>query len=306
MPIHIPTPSRRQFLCQSLGAGASLLAFNYSQASERSVDANRIFLLADTHIPADKTKETRKQLTAENLARVVRDILAAPQIPAAVIINGDCACIKGLQKEYELLSELLAPLSAANIPIHLTMGNHDDRVVFREVLQNKVKIDSPLEEKHVVLLQTPAANWFLIDTLLEVNVVTGEVGSQQLEWLEKALDAHADRPAIVVGHHNPQFFILPGIRASGIKDTSALFDLLNKKKQVKAYFYGHSHTWRKSQPKSGIHLVNQPPVGYVFDDKNPMGWLNAVTSPQGISMEFTAKNKSHSVHGSTTKLTWRT
>ena len=40
-------------------------------------------------------------------------------------------------------------------------------------------------------------------------------------------------------HHNP------GVGANiGLKDTSAFLDVIRPRKQVKAYVYGHTHTWK--------------------------------------------------------------
>ena len=68
----------------------------------------------------------------------------------------------------------------------------------------------------------------------------------------KALDAHADKPALVVVHHNPQW-TAPGKR-SGIVDTELLFAQLVPRKHVKAVFFGHTHQWRRDKHE-GIHLT---------------------------------------------------
>ena len=44
----------------------------------------------------------------------------------------------------------------------------------------------------------------------------------QLEWLGKALDARADKPAVVLAHHNPDRLV----NIHGLTDTAKLFDVL--------------------------------------------------------------------------------
>src|SRR5690606_25576581 len=97
------------------------------------------------------------------------------------------------------------PLSEAGLPLHLTMGNHDDRAPLYQALAAQRPSDPPVDSKHVSVIESPHANWFLLDSLYQVNVVTGELGAEQLAWIEKELDARQDKPAIVMAHHNPQF-----------------------------------------------------------------------------------------------------
>jgi hypothetical protein len=47
-------------------------------------------------------------------------------------------------------------------------------------------------------------DWYLLDSLDVTNKTPGTLGAEQLEWLEKSLKAAADRPALVMVHHNPQ------------------------------------------------------------------------------------------------------
>jgi 3',5'-cyclic-AMP phosphodiesterase len=183
------------------------------------------------------------------------------------------------------------------------MGNHDDRGPLYEALADQRPATQPVESKHVSVLQAPKINWFLLDSLFQVDVVTGELGDAQLEWLARALDAHADKPAILVAHHNPQFEPNVGGGWSGLKDSKALFDLVAARKHVKAYIYGHTHDWRIR--KSGdLHLVNLPPVAYVFQEGRPNGWIEASVRENGLTLRLHCLDKSHAQHGETAELTW--
>ena len=67
----------------------------------------------------------------------VGEITALPVKPAGVFINGDCAYLKGLPDDYANLAQCVAPLSAAGLPLHVTMGNHDDRGPLYQALQTQ-------------------------------------------------------------------------------------------------------------------------------------------------------------------------
>jgi hypothetical protein len=57
-------------------------------------------------------------------------------------------------------------------------------------------------------------------------------------------------------------------------DTDRLFDLLRPHRHVKAIFYGHSHVWELGR-HDRLQLINLPAVGYNFNDKDPVGWVDA-------------------------------
>ena len=82
-------------------------------------------------------------------------------------------------------------------------------------------------------------------------------------------------------HHNP------GISGNmGLKDTAAFLEIIRPRKQVKAYIYGHTHTWKVEQDSSGVHMINLPPVAYVFQEGNPSGWVHLQLSKNGMTLKL--------------------
>jgi 3',5'-cyclic AMP phosphodiesterase CpdA len=304
MPIHLPPITRRCFLGQAAAAGAGIAACRHAWAADAESDPLTLALLADTHVPGDpQTSANGVNMTA-NLKQVVGELIAHQPKLSGVVVNGDCAYLQGLPNDYKNLAGIVQPLSQAGLPLHLTMGNHDDRGPFYEALAEERPESPPVESKHVSVLEAPKANWFLLDSLFQVNVVTGELGRGQLEWLAKALDARSDKPAILVAHHNPQFEPGPNNAWGGLKDAKALFDMIAHRKQVKAYIYGHTHDWRLS--KAGdVHLVNLPPVAYVFQQGKPNGWVEATLRDDGMQLRLHCLDKSHPQHDETADLKWR-
>ena len=257
MPLHLTFPDRREFLKSSLGGGIGLLTFR-AEAEIISDDAepDRIALLADTHINADLSTTVYESVMSANLKRVIGDILSQPNKPTMAIIDGDCAHLIGRPDDYKTLSSLVTGFSDAGIPLHMAMGNHDDRAAFLAEFQEHGDDTDAIAGKHVTLIEMRHANWFLLDTLLEVNKVTGEVGDEQRHWLYEALNEHSGKPAIVVGHHNPQFVFRKDVTISGIRDSEAVFDVLENQPHVQAYIFGHSHEWKLTRRKSGLHSVS--------------------------------------------------
>src|SRR5205085_4201559 len=95
--------------------------------------------------------------------------------------------------------------------------------------------ETPVAGRHVAVVRLPRANLFLLDSLDVTDGVPGRLGEGQLAWLARALDAAADRPALVVGHHDLMTAPPPADRKpSGLLDTEALLKVLEPRKQVKA------------------------------------------------------------------------
>ena len=307
MPIHVPPISRRSFLAQGAAIAASLTCTRPVWSAELPDGDAPFALLSDTHVPNSPVVTgggVHRANMTENLKRVVAQLVELKQKPAAVLINGDCDYLKGLPADYENLAGLVKPLSEAGLSLHLTMGNHDDREPLYQALAAQRPQDPPVQSKHVGVMESKHARWILLDSLLEVDLVTGDLGEAQRKWLGTVLDEPTDKPAIVVAHHNPQFE--PGPNRSvwaGLRDSKELFELLDSYPQVQAYIYGHTHNWSISR-RGRIHLINLPPVAYVFEKGKPNGWVHAQLRDDGIDLELRALDPNHPQHGEKISLAW--
>jgi hypothetical protein len=300
MPIHLPAISRRQFLVRSLAGGAALALSPRLLAAEKSTDPDSWALLSDIHLAADRRLVARGINMTDHFTSVSRELLALPKSPAGVFITGDCADISGETGDYRQVASLLQPIRGAQMPVHLALGNHDNRERFWDALQEEKAAPRPLADRQVALVRTPRANWFVLDSLEKTLSAPGWLGREQLDWLAGALDANSDKPALVLIHHNP------GISGNiGLLDTAALFAIIRPRKQVKAYIFGHTHAWKVWPDKSGIHLINLPPVAYVFLPGEPAGWVHATLEDKGIRLELRCVDPTHKSHGQIVKLQWR-
>ena len=301
MPIHLPPLSRRRFIARSLLGGAGLVLGPRLFADSRSTNADSWALLSDIHIAADGKIVARKVNMTENLKGVSREVVALPERPAGVIVTGDCAFSSGETGDYAQVTALLEPIRGDQLPVCLALGNHDNRERFWDALQAEKAAKRPLADRQVSLIRSTHANWFVLDSLDKTLSTPGLLGSKQLDWLASALDANPDKPALVLIHHNPGMID----NTNGLKDTEALYAVIRPRKQVKAYIFGHTHAWSVTQDSSGIHLVNLPPVAFVFREGEPSGWVHATLQPKGLRLELRCLDLAHKDHGQVVNLDWR-
>ena len=248
---------------------------NANQKTDESSQV-RIALLSDTHIPADVNEAYRGFRPAENLRVVVAHV--AESAPAAALINGDAARLAGSEADYRELKSLLQPL-AHKTPIHIGLGNHDDRRNFFKIFPATEK--SAVEGKHVSIFEAAGTRFIVLDSLLYVNKVAGLLGKATRSWLKTYLQEVDKKPTLFFVHHT----LSDG--DGSLLDFDRFFEIVRPHKQIKAIFYGHSHRYHVEQ-KDHVYLINQPALGYNFNDNEPVGWLDATFSPKGVDLTLRA------------------
>ncbi len=306
MPVTLPQLTRREFLKRAALAGVGLgfveLAPPKCQAGlfGKSRDKHTFAFFSDTHIAADATLRHSDVNMADNLAACVRELAAWPVKPAAVIVNGDLAFQSGRPGDYATFGKWIEPVRAL-APMHLSLGNHDERENFWQAFPHDVMKQSSSLHRQATVFASDRANWFLLDSLEVTDTAPGEVGSAQFDWLARELDLRPDKPALIVCHHNLQ---APG-GTTGLKDSAAFEELFARRRQVKAFLFGHTHNWHVEQHPSGVQLVNLPPTGYVFKAGRPSGWVRATLTRDGAEFELRSLNPQHPEHAQVKQVQWR-
>ncbi len=303
MPFHLPSISRREFLVRTLAGGVGALAIQHGSAGEPEVDPDFWALYSDSHIAASTAQVWRDEPMWDNAKRVNREMLGLRRHPCGLIHLGDCAFKEGLAGDYEEFRSTLQPIQAAGIPIHLMVGNHDEREAFWKSLKKETEGPRPIASRHIAIVEHARANWFLLDSLDETDSSPGLVGPEQCAWLARELDARKDKPALVCVHHPP----LVGAKAdsdSGITDTQAVLDTIVPRRQVKALIFGHTHRWRLTMHED-LHLVNLPAVGYPSKDASPTGWVACWLHEGGMKLVLTSRNTRYKDHLRPIELAWR-
>ena len=304
MPITLPPLNRRRFLEGTTILGAGLLAGRNVIADDNiDIDPNRFAVLSDTHIGSP---DAQRWPTTASLRKVVEEVLELRPRPAAVFVNGDCAFGSGdfgvgTPEDYVLFVDLVRPLREAGLPVHVSIGNHDDRDILWDAIPAEDGQKEAVDDRHITVLEGERANWFVLDSKRVINASPGALGEAQLEWLAGALDQHDDKPAIVMMHHNPNTVR----RNVGLTDTRNLFEVIVPRKHVKALFHGHIHQWHTAE-NEGIHRVSLPTTAYVFQDEEPLAWLDMHLLDDGLRIDVHCLDRDHEAHGREVELSWRT
>lgn len=114
MPIHLPSPSRRQFLL-TVGSAVGAATFAPTDLWANDIEDDLVYLLNDTHIgekhPADSP-------VPSHLRQVVEELVGLERKPACVLVNGDLALKDGQPGDYRHLATLIRPLQDAKIDLH--------------------------------------------------------------------------------------------------------------------------------------------------------------------------------------------
>lgn len=291
--------SRRTFLASSLAGAAAIGWGAASRAQDPQPD--RWVLLADIHIPGDRNKAdgTPPVKPVEKFAAMRAEVLALDYKLAGILVAGDCVYLHGQREDYVTLKEESQPFVDAGIPLHFSMGNHDNRKQMWDVLPgHKALSADSVQGKHAYVLDAPRASWFILDSNRETGFVPGEFGAAQLEWLAKELDQRPAKPAVLIAHHYPE-------GENGLVDFEAFWSVIQPRKQVKAYFYGHSHAWSQHQ-REGIHFVNLPGLAWLFSEENvPRAWVEAAVSDNGADLAVNVMNGVALAEGGKYRLNWR-
>lgn len=299
MPVTLPPLTRRRFLGSVAVAVASP---GFAKTAE--TDPHRIALLTDPHIGEKPDTLSRDCNMHDRLKQVAGELTKLDPKPACVVIDGDLAYQTGTAAEYELFAKLVEPVREAGLPLHLGLGNHDHFGRFAEGLARLRPKDKPVDGKQVLVVELERANLVVLDSYDPKNTVGGLLGPAQLKWLVPALDARKDKPTVVFVHHPLQLEPDKGGRYNGIADSKEFWPLLKDRPWVKAFVFGHTHTWKLAE-KDGVHLINLPAIGYPFAKPEVTGWVDAHLVPNGIKLEVRSIDPKHAKHGEKAELTWR-
>lgn len=153
----------------------------------------KFVVMSDLHLmPAGELSMTLD--TGARLEQAIETVISRYGDADFCILAGDLADL-GQAEAYERLKTLIARLP---IPVHITLGNHDDRPTFLQVFGPDLagetgKVDKVIDLKgyRVIVLDSS-----------EPGRVDGVLEPVQIEWLRARLAEALDRPVIVVLHHN--------------------------------------------------------------------------------------------------------
>jgi 3',5'-cyclic-AMP phosphodiesterase len=325
MPICLPPINRRRFLAGGLAAGASALLPWRLEAKEPRSDPNFFLLASDIHIPGDhKRRYFHGSHPVQSFERAREDMFALfaaeresengrrasseERRPMGMIIGGDCARHDGEPRDYAEVVKLLKPFREMGMPVHLVMGNHDNRNHLLAEVPGAAASAAPETEalgKYVAIWKTKEVDWLLLDSLYKPVESPGELGRRQLKWLEKVLDARPHKPVILVAHHQLALAqYSEETRRNGLIDTEEFLKVILPRKQVKAYVFGHRHRWEHGMVED-LPWINLPSTAWVFSSGEALGFASCRLRPNGARFTFHSIDHRHAKHGEKVDLKWR-
>ena len=187
--------------------------------------------LSDPHFAPEDVRLFGRLDTAAYLERAIAHLNALR--PDVVLITGDLTN-DGDAPVYAALAATLANLQA---PFFVLTGNHDDRELTRSRFGAGYLPDSgPLRYaiEHLPL------RLIALDSLVP-GEPWGQLGSEQLAWLDTRLGEAPDRPTLVALHHPPFRTGIGHLDHSMLRDADALAAVIGRHPQVERVICGHVH-----------------------------------------------------------------
>ena len=301
-------PTRRSFLKNAaLLFGASAMASSYARESEESEDVWAF--ASDMHIVDWTDQPPERNVLFQS---VITAVLAEPVKPRRLFLLGDNVA-GGTPGQYKRLHEILQPLVNAGIGIHASLGDHDNReqywAIREQLLPTPEKRDDSVthvvrtapwadgERKHLEIIETKRANFFVLDSHVKTNQEEGTFGKNQLDWLDAELNQRKDKPAILMAHH-----AAVNAGEGGLADAIPFWKLLGTHRQVKAYFFGHGHVWVNYR-LGRIHQVGFPST-FRCPSLTALGWVLMTLLDDGVCLTLKTCNPAHPRNGENVRLQW--
>ena len=191
--------------------------------------------ITDMHIRPPGKKAYGVVDTEAMLRAAVASILAQNRRPDVVIGSGDLTeC--GLVEEYELLRDILKPLS---MPVYLIPGNHDRRETMLEVFGGEGYLPRHGEYLHYTVEDHPL-RLIGLDTVVP-GKGHGEMDAARLAWLAARLDEQPDRPTFIFMHHPPFPTGIQHMDSINCRNSAGLAALLEGRRNIERVVCGHHH-----------------------------------------------------------------
>ncbi len=209
--------------------------------------------------------------------------------PCGVLVNGDLAWSSGRREDYERFLGIMHPL-AEQAALVLAMGNHDERATLLDCLASR---NGPTPQWLAAVVEQPPFRLVTLDSSIGTHAVGGEIGREQLAWLEELLVSEPCAQTVIFVHH-------PGESSSlGCRDFDDLIQLAQRQRCIQAVVTAHDHEYRLGRIGE-VHHICLPAVGFPFSDNTATGWIDALLDSSGIDLRVRGTGSACVTH-----LPWR-
>ncbi|MCY3880216.1 MAG: phosphodiesterase [Rhodobacteraceae bacterium] len=191
----------------------------------------KFIVISDLHIVPEGCLSNAID-TSKRLATAIQHINSFHDDADFCIVAGDLTD-KG---DIESFRRLQPQLQGLNLPVHITLGNHDDRANFLAVFDQAAPSVTGFLD---TVIDCAGHRVILLDTL-HSGQHPGWLEDEQLSWLSERL-AEAERlPVIVVMHHN-----IADLQVSTdvirLRGNRRLTDVLRTHADIRSVLSGHVH-----------------------------------------------------------------
>ncbi len=190
--------------------------------------------ISDLHIKPPGSLAYGRVDTAAALQRCVAALNAFRPRPDFVVISGDLADTPAAE-EYQYLARLLAPLE---LPFAGIPGNHDSRELMRAAFPSAkyASASGPLNQR----IEIGGLDLLLLDSSVH-GKPHGELDAPTLQWLDAALAASPDRPALLFLHHPPFETGIWHMDRQNLRNAGELAAVIWRHPRVQRIATGHVH-----------------------------------------------------------------
>lgn len=247
-------------------------------------DPIRFLHLTDLHISdPSRPDEELSSDTLATLDAVIEQIAGMDPAPAFVAISGDLTN-HGDAESYRIAAERLARI---DMPVRVTLGNHDRRETFRPAF-----LGDDGDAPHVYDEVVAGVHLIGLDSLVPGRIA-GRLDAEQFAFLDAALNRHPELPKIVVIHHPPA--LEPGAEITwhclDWEDSTRLGAMIEGRAQ--GLLCGHVHvprvTFWHGVPVvvgNGLHNTIDPLVLDGMRVMEQVGYTLCTLRPSGLTAEF--------------------
>lgn len=217
--------------------------------------------------------------TNQHLRETVRRLNALSPRPDFVLGTGDLVD-HGTVEEYLHLKEILSELQ---MPIYLTVGNHDDRGPFREVFG---------DQEYLRGVSGPFLNYAFdagdvrligFDTAVH-GVSYGEACEERTAWLDAELSRHPDRPTVVFMHHPPFETGIWWMDAIRLRGSSRLAEVVRRHRQIRRIWCGHLHRSIFSEWAGVLCSISPSTAHHVSLDIDGTAFMEMLLEPRAFHL----------------------
>lgn len=221
--------------------------------------------------------------------------------PDCVVITGDLTD-GGTSEEYAVLRPLLAKIE---VPLHLIAGNHDNSPTLLREFPAFVAAAAAEPDRAYYVVDYPTTRLVCCDSSVP-GEDHGELGEQQLDWLDETL-GDDDRPTLVLVHHPPMRTGIAMMDRIGLRDADGFADVLQRHGHVVRVLTGHQHRVMLATV-GGVPVTMAPSTcRQVNLDLRPDAPGGFVAEPPGILLHWSSDDVSRADRlGSGAKEHWVT